>query len=336
MSGTTVIGPRTVEVSGVDKELEKIWKTLAPPTDDDSQPVMHASVVNLVVVADTGAEADSSIDVLARVMSKSPCRAIVLDSQPEAEPPSLEANVSVICEKVGERQICCEHIRIVARGIETHVLPRTVESFYAPDLPIMIWWQAGFDRADLLEFAAVADRLVIDSMTFKPGEMKQLADLVGQSHKLSTAVSDLNWARLTPYRQLFTQFFDSPDWREKLKSIESVNIEATETAGLLMKGWLLSRLGQEPLGLKPEQINLQIGADEHRVFRCLSMKCGQGEFGVYRTSADTVEARVTLGGDTVTRVSRVPLASIEKLLVDEIGRSGRDRGYDGAIKMGLA
>jgi len=333
MSATNIIGPNTVEVSAVDKELEKIWKTLAPPSEDDVQPVMHASVVNLVVVADTGAEADSSIDVLAHVMSKAPCRAIVLDSQPDVQPPKLEAYVSIVCEKVGERQICCEHIRILAQGIDTSVLPRTVESFYTPDLPVLVWWQAPLDRPDLPEFAAVADRLVIDSRYFTAAEMHQLAGLVSQSHHSLTAVSDLNWARLTPYRQLFTQFFDSPDLREKLKDIQTFTIEASEPTAILVKGWLLSRLNQEPYGLKPEQIVINVKPDEGLVFRSLVMNCKNGEFGVLRASNDTVEARSVVRGESSVRVARVPLAPVEKYLTDEIGRAGRDRGYDLALKL---
>jgi glucose-6-phosphate dehydrogenase assembly protein OpcA len=333
MSGSTIIGPNTVEVSGVDKELEKIWKTLAPPSDEDVQPVMHASVVNLVVVADTQAEADSSIDVLARVMSKAPCRAIVLDSQPNIQPPKLEAYVSIVCEKVGERQICCEHIRILAQGIDTAVLPRTLESFYTPDLPILVWWQAALDRPDLPEFSSVADRLVIDSRYYTAAEMQQLAALVSESHHSLTAVSDLNWARLTPYRQLFTQFFDSIDLREHLKGITSFTIEASEPTALLVKGWLLSRVGGEPYNLKPDQIIVNLRPDDGLVFRSLSMRCKDAEFSVLRASNDTVEARAVINGETSVRVARVPLAPVEKYLTDEIGRAGRDRGYDLALKI---
>lgn len=333
MSGSTVIGPNLVEVGRVDNELEKIWKTLAPPTDEDVQPVMHASVVNLVVVADTQDEANFSIELLAQVMSKAPCRAIVLDSQPDAQPAGLEAYVSVVCDKVGERQICCEHIRIVAKGPQTEVLPRTVESFYAPDLPVLVWWQARLDRPDLLQFMDSADRLVVDSRYFTTDEMKQLAHLVGESHHSHTAVSDLNWARLTPYRQLFTQFFDSVDLREGLKDIRTFTIEASEPTAMLVKGWLLSRLGPQPYGLKPEQVVVKLRPDDGLVFRSLVMNCTESEFGVLRASDDTVEARSVVRGETSVRVARVPLAPVEKYLTDEIGRAGRDRGYDLALQI---
>lgn len=330
---TTLIGPRSVEVSAVDKELEKIWKTLAPAKGDDSQPMMQASVVNLVVVADTVAEADTSTDLLARVMRKAPCRAIVLDSEPEADPPSLEAKVSVICEKLGERQICCEHIRIMAKGILTDNLPRTTESFLAPDLPIMVWWQATLNRPDLLEFAALADRVVIDSLAFDRDDMNQVAELIKRSRKVRTAISDLNWARLTPYRQLFAQFFDSAESRAQLQTIETITIEATAPAGILMAGWLLSRLGRE--GLRREQVQVKLTEGNGIAFRSLTMKCAGAEFAVVRSNHETVEAHAAVGAEAAKRVAQIPIASIEKLLIDEISRSGRDRAYDAAVQAGV-
>lgn len=335
MSPPTVIGPRTVEVNSVDKELERIWKTMAPAVGDEAQPVMQASVVNLVVVADTPSEADTSVELLARVMCKAPCRAIVLDSEPDADPPSIEANVSVICDMVGERQICCEHIRIVARGIAADVLPLTAESFYAADLPVLIWWQAALDRPDLADFASSANRIVIDSLGFGRAEMAQAASLVGQSRRMRTAVSDLNWSRLTPYRQLLAQFFDSAESREKLAVIESATIEATEAAGLLMAGWLISRLDRAPYSLRRDQVLVRLADGEGPVFRSIELKCADAEFAVVRTGRDTVEARAKLGGDKMARVARVPLAPIEKLLTDEMGRSGRDRAFDAALRAGV-
>jgi glucose-6-phosphate dehydrogenase assembly protein OpcA len=330
-----IIGPRTVEVGGVDRELERIWKTLAPPPSDEAPPVMQASVVNLVAVTDTAKGADSTLELLARVMSKAPCRAIVLDSEPEQDPPGVEAAVSVVCDTVNDRQICCEAIRVTARGISADTLPLTAAAFYAADLPVLVWWRTGLGRPDLIQFAASADRIVIDSVGYNRTEMQQAASLVGESRRLRTAVSDLNWARLTPYRQLFAQFFDSTDMRSKLKEIDSVAIEATEPAGLLMYGWLLSRLGDAPYGLDRDQVNVTASALAGPVFHSVILKSQGAEYAVVRTGHDTVEARSSVGGETVVRVARVPLAPVEQLLVDEIGRTGRDRAYDAALRTGV-
>jgi glucose-6-phosphate dehydrogenase assembly protein OpcA len=330
-----VIGPRQVDVASVDGELVKIWKTLAPAVPDESPPLMQASVVNLVAIAGGTAAADDAAGVMARLMSRAPGRFIVLDSQPESDPPGIEAFVSVMCEKAGERQICCELIRVGAKGIAADSLPTAVEAFYAPDLTIVTWWLAPLDRADLPEFAASADRIVLDSLAYGRDELRRAAAMVEQSRRTRTAVADLNWERLTPYRQLFAQFFDSAECRSHLEHIQSVTLEARESAGALMAGWLVSRLNQPPYALRRDQIEVRIADGDGPVLRAIVMNCGDAEFSVIRRDSARVEAHATMPGETTQRIVRIPLAPVEKLLGDEIWRSGRDRAYDGALRAAM-
>jgi glucose-6-phosphate dehydrogenase assembly protein OpcA len=81
-----------------------------------------------------------------------------------------------------------------------------------------------------------------------------------QAHP-KTALSDLNWGRLTPWRQLLAQFFDLQEFRSYLSGIEQIEIEyaapiqaqrdeispepANPTAALLLAGWLNDSLGLE-------------------------------------------------------------------------------------------
>ena len=75
------------------------------------------------------------------------------------------------------------------------------------------------------------------------------------------ALSDLNWGRITPWRQLISQFFDVPEYRTYLSGVTSIEIEhcvapiATQmrtemgdvspnpARALLLAGWLKERLG---------------------------------------------------------------------------------------------
>ncbi|GAG09752.1 unnamed protein product, partial [marine sediment metagenome] len=65
------------------------------------------------------------------------------------------------------------------------------------------------------------------------------------------AVSDLNWSRLTHWRELVAQFFDAPPGRHYLDKLDRVEVEIASrqgrepdiTEGLLLVGWLASRLG---------------------------------------------------------------------------------------------
>lgn len=335
MNALTVVGPKPVDVGAIDKEFESIWKTLAPPSEDEVRPLMQASIVNLVAVCDGAAAAEAIAETMAGMIDKTPCRFIILDARPEADPPGIEAQVSVICVQSGERQICCEQIRVIATGISADSLPTAVEAFYAPDLPIVLWWSAALTRPDLPLFAASADRLVIDTLDFGAEGMKYVADRIGESRKTRTAISDLNWMRLTPYRQLFAQFFDLPERRDFLSQIESVTIEAQEAAGMMLTGWLLSRLDRDPFVIRREQIQSKVVDGGRPVLQAMIMKCKGAEFSLTRKDETCVEVSSKIDGEVVSRVVRVPYESVEVLLETEVTHTGRDRAYDAAVRAGI-
>src|SRR5207245_2138248 len=69
------------------------------------------------------------------------------------------------------------------------------------------------------------------------------------------AFSALDWARLTPWRELVAQCFDSVETRPYLDRLTEVQIEYEDLSNgarvqrgqsLLLAGWLASRLGWEP------------------------------------------------------------------------------------------
>ena len=103
---------------------------------------MQASTANLVAAVSSGAEAEAAADVIGEIIGRSPCRGLLLVFLPDANASQLEAEISVIGEKppFGEKQVCCEMIRLAASGAAAQTLPNLVASLYVPDLPIVVWW----------------------------------------------------------------------------------------------------------------------------------------------------------------------------------------------------
>ncbi|MBI3240669.1 MAG: glucose-6-phosphate dehydrogenase assembly protein OpcA [Chloroflexi bacterium] len=198
------------------------------------------------------------------------------------------------------------------------------------DLPIVLWWpRPPFKRDDFARLAADADRLILDSASMGRAGLIALGEYIESSRKTRTSVSDLNWSRLTPYRQLFAQFFDAAKHRALLNNIEKVTIEAQEEAGLLMAGWLFSRLGDDcPMS----KVELKVADSDGPALRSLTMKCAGGEFAVARLSPESVEARAAVDGESVARTARIDLAPLERLLAEEISYLGRDRAFDATMK----
>ena len=74
--------------------------------------------------------------------------------------------------------------------------------------------------------------------------MRRSVELVERAY-----VVDLAWLRSTPWRERIAATFDPPAWRSALREISQVEIrhrEDSAISGLLLLGWLSSRLGWKP------------------------------------------------------------------------------------------
>ena len=120
-----------------------------------------------------------------------------------------------------------------------------VDPLIVPDLATLVWSPHGHPEAvDAL--SDIADVFLIDSV-----QDPDPAAAIRRAQELLRAgyVVDLAWLRSAPWRERIASTFDPDVWRPALADIESVTIrhhpESVES-GMLLLGWLASRLGWEP------------------------------------------------------------------------------------------
>jgi glucose-6-phosphate dehydrogenase assembly protein OpcA len=245
-------------VADLEAELSALWRAAAEDPAAKNA-VTRACTLTLLVYVESDEAASEVNNLVAEVTRQNPCRAIIMMLEPDASPSGLEAWVSAHCHLpvAGEKQVCSEQITLRARGeagqgLASVVLPLTVSG-----LPIFLWWRAGnfspppyFDQ-----ILRVTPHIIVDTARFSP-RGTHLQELAAWVNKFSGRIqlTDLNWSRVTPWRQLIAQCFDSPDRRPYLDRLSEVRIEyeqdsarlVTQRAqGLLLAGWLASRLGWE-------------------------------------------------------------------------------------------
>lgn len=244
------------DVPEVEAKLSALWRAAAE--DPSLQHVVtRACALTLLIAVETEEAAREVNNLIAEVTRQNPCRAIVMVVEPEATPAGLSAWISAHCHlpAVGEKQLCSEQITLHARGEAVYELPQVVLPLTVSDLPIYLWLRAGrFSLpAYFGQILRVSTQLVVDSARFR-AEGTDLRDLASWVQKGSgnVRVTDLNWARLTPWRELLAQCFDSPERRPYLDRLTWVRIEyepesprlfAQRAQGQLLTGWLASRLG---------------------------------------------------------------------------------------------
>jgi glucose-6-phosphate dehydrogenase assembly protein OpcA len=217
--------------------------------------------VNIVVFATREAHARRAAKTISELAMRHPSRAIVVlgDRHPD---PSAAPRIALhaVLPTVGDHdQVSFEQVLVRTHGDTSDRIASVVVPLLVPDLPVFAWWTETppLGARHFEEIVGLADRLLVDSADFARPEvtLPELARLcvVGPKH---CALTDLNWARLTAWRELLTQFFDVPVWRALLPSIDGVRVsfsvdadgrEIHPSQALLLIGWLAARLGWRPV-----------------------------------------------------------------------------------------
>jgi glucose-6-phosphate dehydrogenase assembly protein OpcA len=250
-----------IDVGRLEKELAASWQSEAGA--GDASGVTRVCVLNLIVHA-THEEDRAKIDeVLDEVTAHTPSRALVLITNRDSTEAKLEAKVSTLCQQEsrgGAKRVCGEQVTIEASGSQVETAASAIEPLVVPDVPVFLWWKDIPHEEDKLfnRLVELSDRVVIDSLVFdRPhGDLKRLAHIISERRQY-LLVSDVNWGRLTSWRNLIAGFWDVADYRQHLDALDHVLIEfdppdaAPEeiaAQALLVAGWLASRLKWQPTG----------------------------------------------------------------------------------------
>ena len=360
--------PRPANVAEIEGGLSAMWRSATEAAGGKSA-VSRASALTLLVYVDCEEAARDVSNLIAEVARQNPCRAVMMVMDPKASPPGLMASVSAHCHlsSDGERQVCSEQITLNAHGDTGRELISVVLPLTISGLPIYLWWRAGnFDMpAYFDQVLRVTQHVIVDSARFAAAgaDMRSLAAWM-EKQAGRVRLSDLNWARTTPWREIMAQSFDSHDRRPYLSRIREVHIEyemesarltAQRSQSLLLTAWLATRLGwefgrTESRGENmPRALYFRSASGDVKVERLLRKVDGGGS-GVcfsFVIQADGARFSYSRGKDgkvvqTLAEVSGAPpigrTVRIEaedeiEILNDELMLSGRDHVYEEALAL---
>lgn len=363
---------RPANVATLEDELSELWRAAAEDPETE-HPVMRASVLTLLAFVENEDDGRETFNLISRVIAQNPCRAILLAAEPRESPEGLSAWISAQCHLPlsGARQVCCEQIYVRARGETVKGLDNVVLPLIVPELPVYLWWRSGrFVPPSFLDHVLrVTNRVLVDSGRFEEPEA-DLATLARQVERFrkadGMAFSDLNWARLTPCRELIAQNFDSDETGPCLQDLAEIKLEWQQGTGaqgsrtaqaLLMTAWLASRLGWRPAArLKPSAnpsrvLEFRRGEKQVRVewvvhqaagkpatpFQ-VNLKTGSAppanfsvtetiEEGIVRTSAELP------GRAPLERTARLVVMGEVELVNEELKFPDRDRIYEEVLNL---
>ena len=369
---TTFWGTRQSGVAALERELTRLRRAQSAHARELGRPIARASVLNLIVYADREEHARRAARSIADLALRHPSRAIVVLADRGARD-GTEKRIEMHCRLPiadGARLVCYEQILVRARGDADDRLASAVIPLLVPDLPVFLWWTGtpplgSRSFGDLLR---LTDRLVVDSADFaRPEATLPVIARISDEARGRFGLTDLNWTRLTPWREIATAFFDVPAWRLFLDGVTGVSVgfavdmdgrDIHPSQALLFVGWLASRLGWRPLealapseagGLlfaiaRPDGARIMVrvrprferGLDEGDVsgIRIKATAARQlAEFAVKRQPDPRHQtATVLLDGERRwERTMPLPSPAIVELIGEELSILGSDRTYEAAL-----
>ena len=250
---------KTLDVEVVERQLAELWQENArDPNADAETAVLRARVANLLVFVSNHKALEDLHQMLAELTAIHPSRVLAMLGAREATDQDIEMSVESICQtdkRTGAKRLSCEEITLKAFGKFVIELPSAALPLLMPDLATFLWWRNAPHLSDkvLDKLLRATDRLVIDSLEFTNPQVD-----LSETNKLFSAkdydhvgVSDLNWARLTFWRELLADFYDVAAYRTWLDGVDAVEIYyvapdpdklSVAPQALLFAGWLASRL----------------------------------------------------------------------------------------------
>jgi glucose-6-phosphate dehydrogenase assembly protein OpcA len=353
--------PVKVDIAEIEKELLGFWKSAR---EKGNGAVIRACSCNLLSFLRDRREAEAFLPVLAKASEWQPNRSILAYVEPDEtlEPPDMHAWISAQCSTPlsAGPQVCCEAITVAARNKARLELPNTLLALLVPDLPVYLYWRS-FKIADknlIDRIARFSHLLIVDSHQSRedPQDRLQILQLL-IDHPAGVTMRDLNWSRITAWRDLIAQFFDSADTSDYVHQISEVDITrnlsapgSIPTRTLLLTGWLASSLGWRRISAERSGDTwLSVWSCDRREIRVrftgtafqagrvpgissVTLRASKAEFSVHvEEGSPYLSAVALIGGSRL--VHSVPEESLDEasLLIRELSQTGEDVVFKAAL-----
>jgi glucose-6-phosphate dehydrogenase assembly protein OpcA len=356
--------PLGADLGAIERELTEFWSKASQQMGETA--AIRACSCNLIILVSGQKEAEALPPIIADVAEWHPCRSLVAFREEENIPgnlPPMQGWIHVRCKSQlgGGPQVCSEMITIGVRRDAVAGLAHILISLLVPDLPVFLYWRhpRAADWTAMEALSRLSGLLILDSQTLHidPQDREHVFGLLTGTPR-GVEIRDLSWARLTAWRDLIAQFFDTQASRTLLKELAEVEIhrvpasrDSIPALGLLLAGWMASRLNWRIASAHKEEGEWRarmLGPDGEVVIRFISAPADSPEVGIeavtlktrggatFSVTEDKERAcmkATTSGPGTKPMVHTVPCQSTSEanLLIGELSLPDEDIGFQAAL-----
>jgi glucose-6-phosphate dehydrogenase assembly protein OpcA len=231
-------------------EIEAALRELLRKRHAEDPDLAPARVLNMVVIVDREWKGEIA-NRLERVGRYIASRTVLCAI--EEHRTTLDAVASVSYEKPRDGRIGVMHERIEIDLGPEHIsgLQTVVDPVLEFEMPTIAWSPHGHDDA------VSALLPLIDVMLLDSDDPRDPAQGFARAAELSehAYIVDLAWLRTTPWRERLASCFDLPERLAALAQVSELEVrhqESSAASGLLLTGWLASRLHWQSSPLRDE------------------------------------------------------------------------------------
>ena len=209
-----------------------------------------ARVLNMVVIVDREWKGEIA-NRLERAGRYHASRTVLCTVEDRRESLDAVATVSYEDPGVGRIGVIRERVEIDLGPEHLLALQTIVDPVLASEMPTVVWSPHGHDDA-VRRLLPLTDVMLLDS-----DDLSDPVDAFARAHELCSHVYvvDLAWLRTTPWRERLAASFDLPQRLAALAHVIELEVrhqDRSTASGLLLAGWLASRLGWEASPLQPQ------------------------------------------------------------------------------------
>lgn len=183
------------------------------------------SLFTLIIYCERKGQADFFNEIIDTVIEKFPCKIIFIECTPESSANNIEVHTEMIKPSDKSAGIHCEKVNINVQGKCLERVPFLILAHLVPDLPIYLIW--GGDPSEnnslLALLRQLTTHLIVDSVYAE--NMQDFSNTVLRwRDKADGRIVDMNWARLSGWRHVLLQAFDTDKRIEELQNSDLIEI----------------------------------------------------------------------------------------------------------------
>ena len=242
-----------VTIADVLSALNRVRQSFArAEAGEEGLPHPRNCVMTLVSVAPNSVEETRAILASTAIAKDHPSLSIVVRDEPRVRSGRIDASVMAHPIDQQNHPAPCELVVLRVQGAAGAHLAGLVDPLLVSGVPVYLWWLSTppFGSAALNDSLRICDALVVDSSRFERpyDSFLALSDIALKSHP-HMGLGDLQWERLSPWRETTAQFFAPTTRRHLMNGVSEIGIDyAGEGRGnrigaAMLAGWFASALG---------------------------------------------------------------------------------------------